>query len=58
MTYEVRKGGRTYMGTEYESCRYPPEIDASMQAAGYDIDIDGKKQPKRRLQQPRKRSAK
>ena len=29
MTYEVRKDGRTYMGTEHESCRYPPEIEAS-----------------------------
>lgn len=57
MTYEVRKGGRTYMGTEHESCRYPPETEASMQAAGYDIYIDGKKQPKRRLQ-PQKRRAK
>lgn len=48
MTYEVRKDGRVYMGTEHESCRYPPEIEASMQAAGYDIYIDGKKQPKRK----------
>lgn len=48
MTYEVRKDGRVYMGTEHESCRYTPEIEASMQAAGYDIYIDGKKQPKRK----------
>ena len=48
MTYEVRKDGRVYMGTEHESCRYSPEVEASMQAAGYDIYIDGKKQPKRK----------
>lgn len=48
MIYEVRKDGRTYMGTDHESCRYPPEIEASIQAAGYDIYINGKRQPKRR----------
>lgn len=36
MIYEVRKDG------------YPPEIEASIQAAGYDIYINGKRQPKRR----------
>ena len=49
MTYEVRKDGRIYMSTEYECCRYPPETEASIQSAGYDIYIDGKKLPKRRL---------
>lgn len=48
MTYEVRKNGQTYMGTDHESCRYPQEIEASIQAAGYDIYINGKRQPKRR----------
>lgn len=48
MIYEVRKDGQTYMGTDHESCRYPPEIEASIQAAGYDIYINGKRQPKRR----------
>lgn len=48
MTYEVRKNGRTYMGTDHESCRYPPEIETSIQAAGYDIYINGKRQPRRR----------
>lgn len=47
--YEVRKNGHTYMGTEYEACRYPPEAEASIQAAGYDIFINGKKLPKRKL---------
>lgn len=55
MTYEVRKDGRTYMSTEHDSCRYPPEIEASMQAAGYDIYIDGKKQPKRKLPAEKRR---
>lgn len=48
MTYEVRKNGRTYMGTDHESCRYPPEVEASIQAAGYDIYINGKRQLRRR----------
>lgn len=48
MTYEVRKNGRTYMGTDHESCRYSPEVEASIQAAGYDIYINGKRQPRRR----------
>ena len=54
MTYEVRKDGRTYMGTDHENCRYPPETEASMQAAGYDIYIDGKRQPKRRTIAPKR----
>ena len=48
MTYEVKKDGQIYMSTKYESCRYHPETEASIQAAGYDIYIDGKKQPKRK----------
>ncbi len=48
MTYEVRKDGRTYMHAEHKNGCYPPETEASMQAAGYDIYIDGKKQPKRK----------
>lgn len=58
MIYEVRKNGRTYMGTDFESCRYPPEVEASMQVAGYNIYIDGKKQPKRRLQTEKRRARK
>jgi hypothetical protein len=48
MTYEVRKGGRTYMSTRHESCRYPPTVEATVQAAGYDIFVDGKRQKKAR----------
>ena len=55
MTYEVRKGGKTYMSTEHESCRYPPETEASIQAAGYDIYIDGKRLPKVKANRQRKR---
>ena len=48
MTYEVRKGGRVYMSTKHASCQYPPATEASIQAAGYDIYIDGKRQKKAR----------
>ena len=53
MTYEVKKGGRTYMSTfvmstRHESCRYPPTVEATVQAAGYDIFVDGKRQKKAR----------
>ena len=48
MTYEVKKGGRTYMSTRHESCRYPPTVEATIQAAGYDIFVDGKRQKKAR----------
>ena len=37
MTYEVKKGGRTYMSTRHESCRYPPTVEATVQAAGYNM---------------------
>ena len=48
MTYEVKKGGRTYMSTQHESCRSPPTVEATIQAAGYDIFVDGKRQKKAR----------
>ena len=48
MTYEVKKGGRTYMSTQHDACRYPPAVEASIQAAGYDIFVDGKRQKKAR----------
>ena len=48
MTYEVRKGGRVYMSTQHPACRYPPAVEASIQAAGYDIFVDGKRQKKAR----------
>ena len=48
MTYEVRKGGRTYMSTRHESCRYPPTVEATIQPAGYHIIVDGKRQKKAR----------
>lgn len=48
MTYEVRKGGRVYMSTKHPACCYPPEIEASMQDAGYDIYIDRKRKKKAR----------
>lgn len=41
--YEVRKDGKVYMSTTYEQYRYPPEIEASIQAAGYVIYVDGKR---------------
>lgn len=41
--YEVRKDGKVYMSTTYERCRYTPEREASIQAAGYVIYIDGKR---------------
>lgn len=46
MTYEVRKGDWTYMSTQHAACRYPPAVEASIQAAGYDIFVDGKRQKK------------
>lgn len=55
MIYEVRKDGRTYMGTDHDDCRYSPEVEAGIQAAGYDIYINGKKQPKRKQAASRKR---
>ena len=48
MTYEVRKGGGVYMSPQHAACRYPPVVEASIQAAGYDIYIDGKRQKKAR----------
>lgn len=48
MTYEVRKGGRTYMSTQHPACTYPQAVEASIQAAGYDIFVDGKRQKKAR----------
>ena len=53
MTYEVRKGGRVYMSTKHAGCRYPPETETSIQAAGYDIYIDGKRQKKARPRESR-----
>lgn len=43
MIYQVRKDGQIFMETTSEKCRYSPSIEASMQAAGYDIYIDGKR---------------
>lgn len=48
MTYEVRKGGRTYMSTQHPACTYPPTVEASIQAAGYDIFVDGNRKKKAR----------
>ena len=31
------------MSTTHEICRYPPEIEASIQNAGYVIYVDGKR---------------
>lgn len=53
MKYEVKKNGRTYMGADHDACRYPPEVESGIQAAGYDIYIDSKRQPKRRPQTAR-----
>ena len=36
------------MSTQHESCRYPPTVEATIQAAGYDIFVDGKRQKKAR----------
>lgn len=41
MKYEVRKGGHVYMVTD--SFRYPLDVEASIQAGGYDIYLDGKR---------------
>lgn len=41
--YEVRKDGKVYMSTVHDGCRYPPEVEASIQAAGYVIYVDGKR---------------
>lgn len=43
MRYEVKKGGRTYMATTDPKATYPPEVERSMQRAGYEIFVDGKK---------------
>ena len=43
MIYQVRKDGQIFMETTSEKCRYSPSIEASMQAAGYEIYIDGKR---------------
>ena len=48
MTYEVRKGRRLSMATKPGGNRYPQVAEASIQAAGYDIYIDGKRQKKAR----------
>ena len=47
MIYEVRKDGQTLMQTTDEKCRYSPETEASMQEAGYEIYIDGKRLKRR-----------
>lgn len=44
MKYEIRKAGKVYMSTTHEAARYSPETERSMQAAGYEIYIDGKRQ--------------
>ena len=48
MTYEVKKGGRTYRSTQHESWRYPPTVEAPIQAAGDDIFVAGTRQIKAR----------
>lgn len=47
MRYEIRKDGRVYMTTTDPKATYPPEVERSMQRAGYEICVDGKK--KRRV---------
>lgn len=54
--YEVRKDGKVYMSTAYEQYRYPPEIEASIQAAGYVIYIDGKRLAKVKPEKKARRS--
>lgn len=44
MKYEIRKAGKVYMSTTSPKATYPPETERSMQSAGYDIYIDGKRQ--------------
>ena len=51
MMYEVRRNGRAVMSTEHESCRYPPEVEAQMQAAGYEIYMNGKRLTKRAVRE-------
>lgn len=43
MKYEVRKNGQVYMTTTDPRATYPPSIERSMQRAGYEIYVDGKK---------------
>lgn len=58
MIYEVRKDGQVYMQTTDEKCRYSPEIEASMQEAGYEIYIDGKRLKKQKPPAKGRRSGK
>lgn len=53
--YEVRKNGVVYMSTEYEQYRYPPSVEASIQAAGYVIYVDGKRLAKAKASDAKKR---
>lgn len=53
--YEVRKNGVVYMSTRYEQYRYPPSVEASIQAAGYVIYVDGKRLAKVKASDAKKR---
>ena len=48
MIYEVKKDGRGYMRTTDKRAVYPAAVERSIQAAGYDIYIDGRKKPYRK----------
>lgn len=58
MIYEVRRGGKPFMQTTHEKCRYSPEIEASMQEARYEIYIDGKRLKKQKPPVKGRRSVK
>lgn len=58
MIYEVRRNGQPLMQTTHEKCRYSPETEASMQEAGYEIYIDGKRLKKQKPPVKGRRSGK
>lgn len=46
MRYEVRKDGKTYMVATDRRAAYPASIVRSLQRAGFEIYVDGKKKRK------------
>lgn len=43
MRYEVKKDGKTYMVATERRAAYPASIERSLQRAGYEIYVDGKR---------------
>lgn len=46
--YEIRKGGEIYASSHLENLGYTPQRLKEMQAAGYELYVNGKKAAKRR----------